>query len=438
MLSFVNVQAVRHARRLLAAVSLAAMVGGCTTLPSNGPTSRQIVRDAEGPDNVMGYRIVNLDEQTVPQIGAQVAGDGPVRLASLAAEGDVDTIGPGDILSVEVFEVGVSLFSGGTTSLGTPVDTGNPLVTPSARRQALGSGVVVDRNGMITVPYVGSVRAAGLTPAQVQELIQRGLRGMSQSPQVLVSVQQNVANTVVVMGMVARPGRQPLTLAREHLLDAIANAGGIAINYSTGNSTGTGTGPQDMLVRFSRGARTVEQPLDAIQSGSADDLLLLPGDRIEVVRQPRTFIVFGATARVSQVPFESRVLSLAEALARIGGPSDNQADPRAIFIFRYARGATALVNGQQSAATATASAAPIPPPVAPALAGTVDVAPQEVPVIYRLNMMKASSYFLSQRFAMQDKDVIYVANSAANQPTKLASIINLLFSPVFTLRAATR
>ena len=57
----------------------------------------------------------------------------------------------------------------------------------------------------------------------------------------------------------------------------------------------------------------------------------------------------------------------------------------------------------------------------------------EVPVVYHLNMMKANSYFLTQRFYMKDKDVLYVGNAAANQPSKLIQLISQLFSPVLTV-----
>jgi polysaccharide export outer membrane protein len=82
------------------------------------------------------------------------------------------------------------------------------------------------------------------------------------------------------------------------------------------------------------------------------------------------------------------------------------ADPTAVFIFRYDE--------------------------------TIDPASGAKPVIYRLNMMEPASYFLAQRVAMQDKDVIYIANAAANQPTKLVGVINQLFSPFITARAISR
>ncbi len=376
------------------------LLSGCATLPANGPTGAQIRHDVAGPDNVLGYKIVDIGPQTIRETADE---NGTSGLASLRADGVVDTLGPGDVLSIEVYEVGSGLFTSNRTAIGG--DVGDVLNT-SASGDTLGGGVTVDRDGAIFVPYVGRIVVTGLTPAEVQDKILAGLRGKSQSPQVIVSLRKNVANTVVVMGAVQKPGRLPLDLARDHLLDAVAEAGGISLNVVSGSSTATGTGPQDMVVRFTRRDRTVEQRLDSIKSGSPDDLLLLPGDRIEVVRQPRTFTVFGALDRIAQMPFESQRLSLAEALARAGGPSDARADPRAIYVFRLTS--------------------------APAANGTSAPGAE----IYRLNMMRASGYFLAQQFTMQDKDLIYISNAPSNAPTKLVSILNLLFTPVFSVRAA--
>lgn len=386
-----------------------AALGACATLPSNGPTGSQVVRD-ETALNGLGFEIVDVDPTNIAALS--IGEDDASPLASLHAAGPVDVLGPGDVLSIQIFEVGASLFGNGRAMLGGgggSGGTGGDALPPSATSEALGDGVVVDRYGQISIPYAGTITVAGMTPRQVQNRIVAALRGKSQSPQVIVTLRRSVSSTVVLMGAIARPGRYSLSLANDHLLDLIAQAGGITLNVSTGGSTATGTGPQDMIVRFTRGAATVEQPLDTIRSNSPNDLVLLPGDRIEIIRQPRTFTVFGAIDRVAQVPFESRRLSLAEALARAGGPSDARADPRSVFVFRMP-----------------------PNPVAP-VAGT-----QPKPVIYRVNMLRAQSYFLAQRFGMRDKDVIYVANAKANQPAKLAQIIGLLFSPFVAARAVTQ
>jgi polysaccharide export outer membrane protein len=191
------------------------------------------------------------------------------------------------------------------------------------------------------------------------------------------------------LGDVTRTGRIPLTAARERLLDAVASAGGSKVSAA------------DTVVRLSRGGQSAEMRLGDIRPGSSDDLTLLPGDRIELVVEPRSFSAFGATSKVSQVAFESPKLSLAEALARIGGPNDAQADPKAVFLFRY--DAAAIAAG-------------------------------EPPMIYRLNLMKPESYIIAQNFPMQDKDLIYIANSASNPVSKFVAILNQLFAPLLTAK----
>jgi polysaccharide export outer membrane protein len=47
-------------------------------------------------------------------------------------------------------------------------------------------------------------------------------------------------------------------------------------------------------------------------------------------------------------------------------------------------------------------------------------------------MMNPGAYFLSQRFAMRDKDVLYVGNAGANQTTKMVQLISQLFSPALS------
>lgn len=396
----------RSVRVIRPGMALMAMAGlsACATLPRNGPTGNQIRQDLV-KRNEVGFEIIDVAPDN---IGTLTAVDNPTgALSVLAADGLVDTLGPGDILSVEIYEVGVSLF-GGRANIASA--SAGPMPDSTASAQTVGDGgVVVDRDGNITIPYAGTISVLGQTPAQVQQRIVTGLRGKSQSPQVVVSLRRNVSNTVVVMGAVSNPQRVPLTLARERLLDVIAGAGGISRTAQTGASTATGTGPQDYIVRFTRRGRTVEQPLDTVLSGSPDDLMLLGGDRIELIRQPRTFTVFGAIDRISQIPFESRTLTLAEALARAGGPNDGRADPRSVFVFR------------------------LPPAGALPPGGGA-----EKPVIYRINMMQAQNYFLAQRFMMRDKDVVYIANAAGNQPLKALQALGQLFSPILSVQNATR
>ena len=371
--------------RALFTLPALALLAGCSTLPSSGPTAGEINRGLKD-QNEIGFRIIDIDGPLVDKINTDAAAADAAQptLSSLAQDGRNDVVGPGDDLAIGIYEVGVSLF-GSSEGAGGVID-------PAARAQTF-PDVLVAGDGTIKLPYIGSLKVEGHTPAEIQAMIVRGLKGKSQSPQALVVIKSNIASTVYVAGDVHQPGRYNLSLQRERLLDAIALAGGAT------NSA------EDTVVRFNRGPKFLEERLGRIRSGAADDLMLIPGDRVELLKRPRSFISLGATGKVEQTDFETGDLSLAEAVARAGGPTDSVADPSAVFLFRYK-------------------------PAAPG--------EQEKPIIYRLNMLQPASYFLSQRFAIRDKDVVYIANAAANRPAKMVSIINQLFSPFVAARAVTR
>jgi polysaccharide export outer membrane protein len=75
------------------------------------------------------------------------------------------TLGIGDVVSVTIFEAE----PGGLFVRASPGRPGNFVTLPDQ---------VVDTNGNITVPYAGTIRALGRTPAEVQEAINEALRGI--------------------------------------------------------------------------------------------------------------------------------------------------------------------------------------------------------------------------------------------------------------------
>jgi polysaccharide export outer membrane protein len=361
------------------------LLAGCASLSSSGPTAQQILHTQH---ELGGFTIVNVDESVIGKVEASPS-TGRGLLAGLAGPGDVDKIGPGDMLQVSVFEVGSALFGGrsGAVNPGTPATGVGEQLPP----------VVVAKDGTVSLPWVGRVRAAGLTPDQLGSILSGRYRANSENPQVMVSIRDNVTNTVIVQGDVKKPGRLPLTLARERILDAIAIAGG-ASNPAC-----------DSMVRLSRDGRTAEAPLSAIDAGSADDIVLLPQDRISIAFRPRTYTMLGAAGKPAEMQFQNVRVSLAEALGRAAGPSDAQANPSAVFVFRYE---PAELDGSP--------------------------APGAVPVAYRVNMRDPRAYFLAQRFVMHPHDVVYVANAGANIPTKAIQVLNLFFSPFYTAKVVTQ
>lgn len=350
-------------------------------MPASGPTAHDITRSSRSPANSIGFKIVSIDASVVADVrreDTKLAAE-PTAFVGLKDGGSNDLIGPGDQLQINIFEVGVALFGQGQS------------FDPAARGQAI-PPVTVSRDGTITLPYAGRLTVVGKTSSEVERMIEAGLRQLSQRPQAIVAVRESINNSVIILGEVRKPGRYPLTLGKERLVDAVALAGG------TPNSA------EDTIVRVTRGGRVLEERLGRLRAGDPGDFQLMPGDRIEFLKRPRTFLILGASGKVSQVSFETGDVSLAEAVARAGGPADATADPSAIFLFRYDQ-----------------------------LAG-----PEPQPIVYRLDMMNPTNYFLAQRFMVRDKDVIYIGNASANQPSKLITIINQLFSPFVTARVLTQ
>jgi polysaccharide export outer membrane protein len=60
--------------------------------------------------------------------------------------------------------------------------------------------------------------------------------------------------------------------------------------------------------------------------------------------------------------------------------------------------------------------------------------PQGIPVIYKVNMRDPQIYFAIQQFAMQDKDMIYVANAPTVQLYKFLSLLYTLVTPAVTAK----
>jgi polysaccharide export outer membrane protein len=371
-------------------VSAAGVLTACATLPVNGPTGRDIREAARhssaGSADQLPFKIVEVaSDAALPAINAV-----PKSTLMTSPPPPTDLIGPGDVLEISIYEAGVSLFGRPATRLAS-TPSGTTAVDQGANAERMG-GVRVDDQGFIRVPFVGRLRAAGHTSAELQSMIRQGLLGKSQDPQVLVSIDQSVTNSVVLAGEVSKPGRFVLTTNRESLNDTIALAGGYK-----GDA-------KDVVARVQRQGSEFEIRLSDLMDLPDHDVIIAPGDRITLISRPQSFSVLGAPNRAEQIRFPRGRISLAEAVALSGGVNPNQGDAAAVFVFRYVPGGS----------------------------GT------EEPIVYHLNMMKPGALLLSQRFMMTDKDLLYIGNAEANQPTKLVQLISQLFVPVATARAVVQ
>jgi polysaccharide export outer membrane protein len=87
--------------------------------------------------------------------------------------------------------------------------------------------VPIRPDGKITLPLIGDVKAEGLTPAELEDHVQKQLVSLVRDPHVTVIVHDVNGQRVYVTGMVGHPGAFPLRNSM-NVLQALALAGGLA------------------------------------------------------------------------------------------------------------------------------------------------------------------------------------------------------------------
>jgi polysaccharide export outer membrane protein len=94
------------------------------------------------------------------------------------------------------------------------------------KEQELTRSLQVRPDGKISMPLLGDVQAAGLTPGQLAQSVGDKLKKYLTAPQVTVILTQINSQRVYVTGEVTRPGAYPV-LPGMTVLQAITSAGGL-------------------------------------------------------------------------------------------------------------------------------------------------------------------------------------------------------------------
>lgn len=371
--------------RRASALALVVAVAGCTATPRSGPSDLAVVASAKATisraDNKVGvdYVLVDLNKDILPYFNF----DPPKSLSSFGVApggGGVPDLplGIGDVVSVTIFEAQ----AGG---LFIPADAGsragNFVTIPDQ---------TVDRTGAISVPYAGRVKVAGRTSDMVKTEIESLLSNRAIEPQVVLTTVKSRSSQVAVLGDVNSPTKIEISQAGERVLDAIAEAGGLS---SPGIET---------YITLQRRGREATVLFDTLIKNPAENIYVAPGDTIYANRERRTFLAFGATGASGRFDFGESNLTLGEALGKAGGLLDDRADPSTVFIYRSeARDTLAKIG--------------------------VDVAKfegKEIPVVFHANLRDPAAYFVTQKFPMNDKDILYISNASSVELTKVLSVIN--------------
>lgn len=225
--------------------------------------------------------------QTQSQPSAAVAVVQPSKAPAPTTLGEGYVVGVGDTLDVAM--VGVDDFRG---------------------------RVVVQQDGMIQLPYVGSVKAVDKTLLQLSKEIADALDrgGYYVKPAIQVTVAQITSRYVTVLGEVGAPGLVPVDRTYR-ASEMIARVGGIKPS-----------GAETFYLRREGGAE-ISLTMEQIARGGDDaDPVVNPGDKIFVPEAP-TFYIYGQVNSPGTFTIQNK-MSLRMALARAGGLTSLGSDKR--------------------------------------------------------------------------------------------------------------
>jgi polysaccharide export outer membrane protein len=134
--------------------------------------------------------------------------------------------------------------------------------------------VTVRPDGLITLPLLKDIKAAGLTPAQLAEQVQKAATQFIEDPNVTVVVRQINSRNVFIMGQVSRPGSYAVS-GQMTVLQLIAIAGGLT-EFADGKA---------MIMRTEGGKqKPYEFNYNDVSKGKKleQNIVLKPGDTVTV------------------------------------------------------------------------------------------------------------------------------------------------------------
>lgn len=299
-------------------------------------------------------RVVKLVDENVLQFAAEAATT--PKTVSVPGHGSWEyRVGTGDVLKIIVW---------GVSELNDPSQYIEGAPAP---------GTVVQTDGTVFFPYIGSVAVSGQTVPQVREALTEGLSEYFPDPQVEVRVIEFKSQSAVVAGAVENPTRYPLRTNPTRLLDLVAQARLDPARADT----------ERVLLRRNGEAYSIN--LDAFLSDGdrASNPLIIDGDTVFVPdRKPLEAFVLGEIKQASSIDISERSVSLTQILSEAGGLNIRDADARGIFVFRQERDGL---------------------------------------TVFQLDVSNPGAYLIGTRFEIQAQDVVFVTTDPVSRWNRVIS-----------------
>ncbi|MBS0342296.1 MAG: polysaccharide biosynthesis/export family protein [Proteobacteria bacterium] len=327
--------------------------------------------------------ITAITPTLIAQMQADLAKPVGQDVQALMAEAGQYRIGIGDTIGVYVYDHPELILSATTTASGSDPAS----VAPAA-------GFMVSSAGMLSFPYAGQIKAAGMTIQELSDTLTQRLGRVFKNPQLQVRIEAFRSKRAYIEGEVGRPGLQLITDIPLTLPEAISRAGGISA-----------TGDRSHVTLTRKGVTTSIDMMRLAQAGIDPSRILLENGDILFVRNrdERKVFVMGEVAIQQPLLMRNGRLSLNDALAEAGGASLTTSNPRQIYVIRNQ--------------------------------------PQGGYSIYHLDAKSATAIAMADGFPLKPRDVVYVDPVPLVQWNRVINLIlpsTTAYSSIVTLPSTTR
>lgn len=376
------------------ALSSSLALSGCAGIPTSGPSTKDINTITKKSKDA-GIQIVDVTPDLAAQLLSERQRDDFAKLLGTKVRFQ-QAFGLGDVINVSIWEAAPATLFGSSSQANGLIASPSPATNLPPQ--------MVDNDGLINIPFIGEVKAAGKTPVELERLITAKLRGKANQPQILVRLAQNSTSYVTVIGDIPASSHMQLTPKGERVLDAVAAAGGVRQPVNK------------MTVQVTRGERVVSLPLETVIREPKENVPLQANDVVTLLYQPYSFTTLGAVGQTHEVNFEVQGITLAQALSRSGGLEDTRSDARGVFIFRFEK--PDALNWPNRPIKARADG--------------------RIPVIYRFNLKDPESLFVAQNFMIDNKDLLYISNAPVADMQKLLNVVLSFVYPLTSIGVIAR
>ena len=366
-------------RGLLCGVLISGLLSGCGAFPRGAGLEREVLSHKDQTARVDGQKLVFPNFAIEPVTRSRLAeyatwpsvNEAGLTWIGRSDQPDSRVVAPGDSITVHIWS---------TEENGLLTNAGQRFVSlPPAR---------ISPGGSVFLPYVGSLRLAGMEIEHARSRVQQAYAEVTPSAQVQVELAKGRQSTVSLVGGVAKPGLYPLDNQDITVLELVAEGGGVA---------GALENPQ---IRLQRGSKLYGVSMDQLLDRPELNTTLRGGDKVFVEADKRYFLSLGATGKETRVYFPQNRVSALDALSLIGGLFDARANAKGILILRQYPTSALRADGTGPVNTRT---------------------------IFTLDLTTADGLFSAGEFRMRPGDLIYATESPLGPVGTIIGLVGSVF-----------